>query len=571
MEGHPAFYSDKQYVSGLSTIMVAVIQETKDKIQETKDKMQETKISIQETDDRISQMEYIFCSQLFPKFQLDTQSFEMKYSEAREAAKDAYKEKEKGLLLQIEKLRNENQTKSSLVLQKEKQLNKYEEKTDKLCRKLEEKESKSNELLLELREKTEEVEKGKELQGNLLKKIETLAAEIMDNEQVFNNKEKENMLLASKVTCLVKRADELQKELGLKTSELDKVRKLQDQLLRQNDSFNLEIVKRGQALEELQEEKKRLLDKQKGLEDRVDKLQQRLSKRTMETSEGLELHKKLLQPVEAKDSEMHSEKRKKRDAIVVRKNLKSRNSCLLEKYHISEETMPHLEGENEVMRCEKMPGPSYDIDKQIRKDSVLISDIMKPVDEQEVLEDKKEAVLVQRTGPALLTKHPSSSKPCPSAGMKRPHSHWRNTRSHQSRVGPDLHDDFLDTPLMNVRDSLGKAMKSVCPDSTRSSVVNMRPDDSDDQTQDIKADAKSNKAGTLGFKYVEPVRKKSDRQNLKGVECKQCKKFYDAVLPGAGETPRRCEHHEGVSRHRYRYAPPSTPEGFWNIGFESEM
>jgi splicing factor 4 len=33
----------------------------------------------------------------------------------------------------------------------------------------------------------------------------------------------------------------------------------------------------------------------------------------------------------------------------------------------------------------------------------------------------------------------------------------------------------------------------------------------------------------------------------------------------------RCEHHDGVSRHRYRYAPPLTPEGFWNIGFESEM
>ncbi|KAG6393226.1 hypothetical protein SASPL_147462 [Salvia splendens] len=533
---HPAFYSDeKKYVSGLSTFMVAMIQETKDK-------MQETKVSIQETDDRISQREYIFCSQLFPKFQLDTQSLEMKYSEAREAAKDAYEEKEKDLLLQIKKLQKENQKKSYLRLQKENQLNEYEEKTDKLNCKLEEKESRSNELLSELREKTEEVEKGKVLQGNLLKKIETLAAEIMDNEQVFNNKEEENRLLASKVTCLVTRVDELQKEFGLKTSELNKVRKLQDQLLRQIDSSNHEIVERGQELEELQKEKKRLLDKQKGLEDGVDKLHQRLSKRTMETSEGMELHTKLLQQVEAKDSEMRSEKRKKGDAIVVRKNLKSRNSCLHKKFNISEETMPPLEGENEVMRRNKTAVPSY--------------------------EDKKEAVLVQRTGPASFAKHPSSSKPCPSAGMKRPHSHWRNTRSHQSLVGPDPHDDFLDTPLKNVRDNLRKAVKVVCPDSTKSSVV---IDESDDQTQNIEADAKSNKPRTSGFKYVEPVRKKSDRGNLKGVECRQCKKFYDAVLPGAGETPRRCEHHEGVSRHRYRYAPPSSPEGFWNIGFDSEM
>uniref|UniRef100_J3MFT9 DNA endonuclease activator Ctp1 C-terminal domain-containing protein n=1 Tax=Oryza brachyantha TaxID=4533 RepID=J3MFT9_ORYBR len=81
-----------------------------------------------------------------------------------------------------------------------------------------------------------------------------------------------------------------------------------------------------------------------------------------------------------------------------------------------------------------------------------------------------------------------------------------------------------------------------------------------------------------GFKYTEPVRKKADREDLKGVECKQCKKFYDAVLPdgrangdGANSTSMRCEHQDGVSRHRYRYAPPLTPEGFWNIGFESEM
>jgi splicing factor 4 len=81
------------------------------------------------------------------------------------------------------------------------------------------------------------------------------------------------------------------------------------------------------------------------------------------------------------------------------------------------------------------------------------------------------------------------------------------------------------------------------------------------------------------FKFIEPVRRKAERENLKGIECKQCKKFYDAVLPENGEekgadgigNSLRCEHHEGVSRHRYRYAPPLTPEGFWNIGFESEM
>ncbi|TKY68165.1 gamma response 1 [Spatholobus suberectus] len=66
-------------------------------------------------------------------------------------------------------------------------------------------------------------------------------------------------------------------------------------------------------------------------------------------------------------------------------------------------------------------------------------------------------------------------------------------------------------------------------------------------------------ANKRSFKYVEPVRKKAERENLKGVECKQCRKFYDAVLPNAdgkdadsSKQNFRCEHLDGVSRHRYR-------------------
>lgn len=81
---------------------------------------------------------------------------------------------------------------------------------------------------------------------------------------------------------------------------------------------------------------------------------------------------------------------------------------------------------------------------------------------------------------------------------------------------------------------------------------------------------------TSSYKYVEPVRKKAKRENLKGIECKQCRKFDDAVLSDEKHDPNvkqalSCEHHDGVSRHRYRYAPPWTPEGFWNICFEPEM
>lgn len=232
-----------------------------------------------------------------------------------------------------------------------------------------------------------------------------------------------------------------------------------------------------------------------------------------------------------------------------------------------------------------------DIQKHNSKASDFTGDLHRAEDKdkQEVFEDKREVVAAKRTNPAspptsrilVAPKCPSSSKPSPSTGTKRPHSYWRDTRSHQSRVGSDVHDDFLDTPLENVRDNLGKAIKEVPSNCPKPSAINKPLDDSDDLTQDLSADCKQNKqqrsppkAGTSGFKYVEPVRKKAERENLKGIECKQCKKFYDAVLPGEGDAGKqniRCEHQDGVSRHRYRYAPPSTPEGFWNIGFESEM
>ncbi|VAH73974.1 unnamed protein product [Triticum turgidum subsp. durum] len=173
----------------------------------------------------------------------------------------------------------------------------------------------------------------------------------------------------------------------------------------------------------------------------------------------------------------------------------------------------------------------------------------------------------------------------------RPSLHWRETRVRKEPGVVDPHDDFLDTPLEAVKNTIRnpttreEALALAAPPPQ-----DMDFNNSDDETQDINIVAQglnnipvpkqrssiSIHPPNKDFKYTEPVRKKADRANLKGVECKQCKKFYDAVLPdgrvnGDGATSMRCEHHDGVSRHRYRYAPPLTPEGFWNIGFESEM
>lgn len=190
----------------------------------------------------------------------------------------------------------------------------------------------------------------------------------------------------------------------------------------------------------------------------------------------------------------------------------------------------------------------------------------------------------------------NNSKLHASTSVAGPSLNWRETRARKEPGVADPHDDFLDTPLEAVKNTI---RTPTTPEEAQALAASppqdMEFNNSDDETQDMNIATQAlrnipnmpvpKQQSTISvqppkkdFKYRESVRKKADRENLKGVECKQCKKFYDAVLPGghangdgAGSTSLRCEHHDGVSRHRYRYAPPLTPEGFWNIGFESEM
>ncbi|XP_009591978.1 protein gamma response 1 isoform X1 [Nicotiana tabacum] len=685
---YPANIADAKYVSGLSTILVATIQEAKD---------------------RISQIEYIFCSQLFPNYQSKSQSLQLIYSEARNAAETSWKEKEKDLLLQMEnmqlekqKILQENQSlklektklldselssanhvkelqnelkqrtseinnlreaiqrscmllesraplvckyenpqreledrvillmkkqqsselevgrlqlelqnksmevdgglelhnklvqlaqsKTSSAAYKEKQLKEYEQKMDKLLAELETTQRRVDKLKEELKDKTAAVEKGLEMQENLLSKVQLLDAEIMKNEDLLNQYKNEKQLLMTKAKNLETDVYDLQKELMNKKSEAVERRKLHDQLLQQIDLYSLERSKTGQELEELEKEKKKLLAKLRDSEEEIDKLQANLRERSKDSSEGMELHGKLLHLIQAKESELLAEKNKRKDMVTSYKSLKSQYNFLCARYGLTSENM-HLQSklsEQSALQNDQSPLTSREVKHKVPEASGFEQE-----DKHEVLDNDKGVSLIPRSNSVsppissalVAPKNPANVKSCPPAGTKRPVSYWRDTRSHQSRVGPDPHDDFLDTPLENVRGNLGKVMKDEVQNHPKPNPKDTKNENSDDETQDMNVDNGPKKqqmlpptrSGATGFKYIEPVRKKAERENLKGVECQQCKKFYDAVLPGEDKDSNgnrqnlRCEHHDGVSRHRYRYAPPLTPEGFWNIGFESEM
>uniref|UniRef100_A0A8C4N4C0 DNA endonuclease activator Ctp1 C-terminal domain-containing protein n=1 Tax=Eptatretus burgeri TaxID=7764 RepID=A0A8C4N4C0_EPTBU len=66
------------------------------------------------------------------------------------------------------------------------------------------------------------------------------------------------------------------------------------------------------------------------------------------------------------------------------------------------------------------------------------------------------------------------------------------------------------------------------------------------------------------YAYVEVVRKKDERMKLPGHACKECDTYYAHLTPGE-----RAKKLQECSRHRARYAMPSTPDNFWEIGFPS--
>ena len=383
--GYPVDSGDEKYVSGLSTILVATVQEAKD---------------------RISQIEYIFCSQLYPNFQSKSKSLQKVYFEARKAAEDVWKEKENDLLIQIERLQlekkqalEENQTlkqemekpskeqedktnkllanikcqkleidqlglklknkskevdegmelhnrllqlvqeKTSDNLNLGKQLKEYQEKTNELLAKVNGLEKKVDELQDELRIKQEKVVEGKELTKNLVEKIERLTSEIADDQQLLRENKKEKKLLMGKLEHLEDNAGRFQKEVQKMTREIDEGRNLQKELLQQIDSTNTEISKNKQQLEECEKEKKLLVDKIIVLEGKINELLVNHGGRSSEVAEGNDSYEKLLQQIDTKASELQAEKKKTRHVVDLYKKLKSQYDYLRSKCGLTIDNM----------------------------------------------------------------------------------------------------------------------------------------------------------------------------------------------------------------------------------------
>ncbi|KAI7753733.1 hypothetical protein M8C21_021253, partial [Ambrosia artemisiifolia] len=569
--------TDTEYISGLSTLLAATIQETKESV---------------------SQIEYLFCKQLFPDFQAKLKKI---YSEAKKAAEDEWKKKETDLMVRVQTLESEKQkifeenqflkmessktkkvpndleeelkrktkeiaekrelqkslrelldSKANMVNGNEKRMKELEEENKELklnietkCRIIEDKEESNCELLqlvqskillidqkereihhkddqlTELSEKLQiserKFEEKKEFHETLFIKMRTQAAEVLKTKQLLDDCETKNRILTDQLQVLEENC------------------KRQQQLIEQNKSSGSELVKTRRELEEVQNEKRLLVVKVKGLDEEVEKLQVEVKERSKDSTEGMELHGKLLQQIESKNNEIMIEKQKRREVIDAYKKLKSQYNYLCSKSGLTSENM-HGSSGIKVNRDQLTPDQnllnSPVMDAKSPSSPMPACEITDPNVNQQNPDDKKETKIIHGSSSSspFVAQPDSSKKTNLLSGTKRPVSHWRDTRPTKNRNGPDPHDDFLDTPLENIKEDLKKGAKEeVVHQLPGPAPKDMNFDSSDDETQDLNAEPDPQRPEKKSFKYVEPVRKKAERANLKGVECKQCRKFYDAV------------------------------------------
>ncbi|KAI4379298.1 hypothetical protein MLD38_005616 [Melastoma candidum] len=627
MGGHhpePPDCIEEKDVSGLSTVLVATIQEVKD---------------------RISQIEYIFCRQLFPDFLSKSRSLEV-----------ACKEQERDLLVQlVDKLKLERQKAvlEGQILRKE--LFKLAKEKEELNGKLSILQLQVNNIQCDLKQKIEEINEGIHHQDELIQLVKSGAASSKELGTQLAIHEKEKPLLA--------RHKHLEAAV---TGLLEDLRKKDAELARWNQLL-VKPVKKDSLGPKGPYKEKPLIDSQKRNElipvrssaSRVDVCPEgkdilettekanetRISEKRslgcfMETCVDFEIPETILQ---LKEEERHLppfgvqcsgrdlkedqqkyyqelmllSERKRIDAVNAYKQLKSQYNFLCKKVGLSsgdpfvpkkfvlENSFSGHQQKDLTTTAQRGKALSTtEVPRGMKKEKIFSEDYI-------ALEEGKEYAAIDNlssllhgfsklvnskfqdnikdvTNDGVDTEVEDTSTSSPDFGQepllghlingelnkatggKKTRMNWRGTPS-GSVVGGELirsdpHDDFLDTPFENIKDHLKKAGKYGAASSTvhesRERVLG-----SDDGSEDLVTNLSHQKhlrlvssAGDECFKFIAPVRKKDEREHLKGIECRQCKKFFDALSDRESKDSRilHCEHHDGVSRHRYGHVPPLT-------------
>lgn len=617
--------ANHNYFTSLCTVFVATIQEAKD---------------------RISQLEFIFCSQLFPTFQSELTKSSNIAKRLEQLNKDAAEERKqdrKSLLIELDELQTEKkqlqdyiqsmnisfeQQKKELSSASELHRSHYLEK-EQLISKIENETLKLRE---ELQQRIKEIDEGKTSREKLLQQVSNM---------------QEELKLESMKQCL--QASELEHERNTKQDAIYQFKNLKKMYRGLRAQYDVILSLNGISTDKTSSGKKKLQNESRITPDNL-KQTSLYDYQAPETGSGeariISEQKDVGNnangnPEGADHFQDNSSFQNKLENVQVEEPIARSYSSKygLDGYMAANSGMENVLSKEMAAKTPECSSKCMPLEDEETEEQT--NELSKGVENHgfRAIKPEKESSasfpIPQRT---QLQKRPLEAKVLPPNSLRRKNSSWRETRSRQEPgTNLDPHDDFLDTPMETALQSL-KQKPEACsnePDRKpmkveekvsapngveaygvpRPNNVTLDSDMSDDdETQAVdpnyvektlpakaaelalnsgamKPENSTNKSvfnnlgkpkeqnqkhankGGIGYKYIEPVRKKADREALKGVECNQCKKFYDAVRMEGAEVDGdiNCEHHNDVSRHRYRYVPPATPEGFWNIGFDTDL
>ncbi|GMI52774.1 hypothetical protein ScalyP_jg7264 [Parmales sp. scaly parma] len=91
-------------------------------------------------------------------------------------------------------------------------------------------------------------------------------------------------------------------------------------------------------------------------------------------------------------------------------------------------------------------------------------------------------------------------------------------------------------------------------------------EEEEEEIDTTTAKIKKSKAGTSTSEVVRDEK----RRALPAHDCEECKKFYDAICDGNSEF-NKSDLMKHCGRHRSKFTPDMTPEGFWEMSFTDEV
>ncbi|KAF8139497.1 hypothetical protein K438DRAFT_1879854 [Mycena galopus ATCC 62051] len=149
------------------------------------------------------------------------------------------------------------------------------------------------------------------------------------------------------------------------------------------------------------------------------------------------------------------------------------------------------------------------------------------------------------------------------------------------------------TPVVNARATSSKQLADYSAYKGRGRYAHDNTDGNTSINANFTIDPSRN--GGKNFQYDEVVRGRTDRQRMEAGDCECCRDYYKQVGPmpprlqaplwrtppsspheskpclrsGSAQTESAdiTSHKQAISRHRYHWAPASTPPSYWSIGF----